>query len=909
MASDYGRIRDDNILEYGKGIRHLEFFGKLYSDKTHFIYELLQNAEDAGATRVNFSLTAERLEMRHDGRLFNEMDVRGVCGVGEGTKADDLTQIGKFGIGFKSVYAYTLSPEIHSGNEHFRIEHYVRPVAADPVEAGNPWTTLFFLPFNRSDISVQTAFQDIAGRLENIGVRTLLFLRNINQIEWNTKEGADGFYLRETRKNLGNTRWVTVIGQKNQREEEEDWLIFDRPLGITEGNAKVKIEIAFRLVREDGTDSQIIRRVKSSPLVVFFSTETETKLGFLLQGPFRTTLSRDLIPKEDDWNKKLIEEAADLISQALPRLRDLGYLNVSLLEALPITLDDFPRDGMFSPFAAAVRQTLAEQPLLPADDGSYVSTSQAKLAGSAELRELLGQTQLKALLGADQPVHWLSKEITERGTPELWKYLRNELEIEEIDADYFARRITEDFLKEQDDEWMIRFYAFLAGQRALWRPQTNRESLGILRNKPIIRLSDNSHTTPFRYDDGREEPCAYLPAPEEPGIESEFPLVKESLTEDEQARKFFHELSIPHADIVSEAIDNILPKYGSSSSTIPPSYQKDVNFILKALKTDSVIQRQRLEGKLKSAFWVMAENAESGAKALRKPGEIYFRSDDLETYFGGNPSAWFLSHDLDNLATILESLGISRHVRVQHRIPNYTGHVILEHSHGRHERGLSGFDPETNIDGLLFAVSNPLLTRSKFIWNSLLIPHKKLLKGFVEEATRQDYSNSEKYAKFSKAGLVVVDHAWIFSIQDTLNKPAELYFNDLPEGYVKDEELAKQIGMKIPLSQDSVSSLANALGIDVDDIEYLKNNREKFKEFKRLNESKYEAKRPKADSYDRGRRDDIISEEIITAPPIERKERSRTIRVSKPSLRPEIREYLRDVNTNEYDELICQFCH
>jgi hypothetical protein len=179
----------------------------------------------------------------------------------------------------------------------------------------------------------------------------------------------------------------------------------------------------------------------------------------------------------------------------------------------------------------------------------------------------------------------------------------------------------------------------------------------------------------------------------------------------------------------------------------------------------------------------------------------------------------------------------------------------------------------------------------------------------VEEATRQDYSNSEKYAKFSKAGLVVVDHAWIFSIQDTLNNPAELYFNDLPEGYVKDEELAKQIGMKIPLSQDSVSSLANALGIDVDDIEYLKNNREKFKEFKRLNESKYEAKRPKADSYDRGRRDDIISEEIITAPPIERKERSRTIRVSKPSLRPEIREYLRDVNTNEYDELICQFCH
>ena len=45
MPSDYDKIRADNILEYGQGTRHLSFLGRLYTDRTHFIFELLQNAE------------------------------------------------------------------------------------------------------------------------------------------------------------------------------------------------------------------------------------------------------------------------------------------------------------------------------------------------------------------------------------------------------------------------------------------------------------------------------------------------------------------------------------------------------------------------------------------------------------------------------------------------------------------------------------------------------------------------------------------------------------------------------------------------------------------------------------------------------------------------------------------------
>jgi len=79
------------------------------------VYEIIQNAEDAGATAVRFSLSDTGLDIQHDGRDFDIKDIEGVTGIGISTKKDDLTQIGKFGIGFKSVFAVTETPIIHSG--------------------------------------------------------------------------------------------------------------------------------------------------------------------------------------------------------------------------------------------------------------------------------------------------------------------------------------------------------------------------------------------------------------------------------------------------------------------------------------------------------------------------------------------------------------------------------------------------------------------------------------------------------------------------------------------------------------------------------------------------------------------------------------------------------------------------
>src|SRR4051794_20208653 len=108
MASDYEAIRADHLRRYGEDVGNYGgLLVDLYADHTQFLLELLQNAQDAHATRVRFDLHPDHLEVRHDGRPFTEADVRGICGIKQSTKEDDPEQIGRFGVGFKSVYAYT----------------------------------------------------------------------------------------------------------------------------------------------------------------------------------------------------------------------------------------------------------------------------------------------------------------------------------------------------------------------------------------------------------------------------------------------------------------------------------------------------------------------------------------------------------------------------------------------------------------------------------------------------------------------------------------------------------------------------------------------------------------------------------------------------------------------------------
>ena len=105
-----------------------KIIAELYSDPSHFVYEILQNSDDAKASEIQFTLTKKNLEIVHNGKkLFSYNDIKSITTVGSTTKKDDINAIGKFGAGFKSVFAVTNTPQIHSGEYHFEIQDFIVP--------------------------------------------------------------------------------------------------------------------------------------------------------------------------------------------------------------------------------------------------------------------------------------------------------------------------------------------------------------------------------------------------------------------------------------------------------------------------------------------------------------------------------------------------------------------------------------------------------------------------------------------------------------------------------------------------------------------------------------------------------------------------------------------------------------
>src|SRR6516164_4420268 len=65
-----------------------------YADPAHFLYELLQNAEDQEATWVRFVLEPDRLVFTHGGKPFCRRDVELITGIGNSDKPFQANKIG-----------------------------------------------------------------------------------------------------------------------------------------------------------------------------------------------------------------------------------------------------------------------------------------------------------------------------------------------------------------------------------------------------------------------------------------------------------------------------------------------------------------------------------------------------------------------------------------------------------------------------------------------------------------------------------------------------------------------------------------------------------------------------------------------------------------------------------------------
>lgn len=621
---------------------------------------------------------------------------------------------------------------------------------------------------------------------------------------------------------------ISVIGDSSVNQNEENWLVFERNVAhivddkqLLLSSDRLAVQIAFQVSDYEQDGRPNIVQTEESYLNVLFATEKETHFGFLVQGPFITTPARDSISQDNPFNIALAEETGELIIEALRWLRDRDWLTVKVLQTLPLaykkTENGFEREvnphrwTLFEPIYDKVTRTMMDESLIPAHEGGYVPAKDARIAGSVALRGLLDSSQLHQLFDFGELTQWMTAEITEERTQDLWRYLTTILDVEEIDAEKFVRRINVEFMMDQSDDWIRQFYEFASGFNN--RSYFQSSPFNMLRQQPIIRLENCSHVAPYRHywDD---KPKAYLPTEHE----SRFPTVKREVCNSVKSHEFLKKLGLSEPDVVDEVLTHILPKYGSKQEIDDSELGEDIELIVQAVReVDSIERKNALVSTLKDTSFLLAENA-LGKREFRKPGDkpgdiIYFRNQTLEMYFEGNPNGWLLSMQYEQYLDDLRQLGIRRGVKWWLRESNDSGYVKLQTPYKGsesypHKRGLDGFDSAFKIDGLEFALSNPAPERSCYIWNTLLLPRKHSIVGTVESSPVQSFPSHRTSVEsnvLSYVGRLGREKAWLPDGNGAFVKPSEISLSDLPDSFRNDSDLASALGMRA--SETSISDL------------------------------------------------------------------------------------------------------
>lgn len=519
--------------------RSLERIIQLYTDKSHFVYELLQNAEDAEATEIRFVQYPDRMEVMHDGKSFTTENLQGLCDIGQSDKVNDLNQIGEFGVGFKSVFGICETVRLYSSprnkeladNCHpFAVEitDFTKPVDIPAIEIPAGYTTLFVFPYS---VGFQfSGFKDLAAlneaitkRLKNLGVTTLLFMRHLELIEYEIKipgKEASGEYLLDAELvNDHCTRVSAIEAEDDKTDESLSFIKFSMPIDSRVSNRT--IDIAFTTTTDkDGKTT--FQKAKNPYISVYFPTETESKLDFIIQGPFRTTPNRSSVPAEEEENEALAKQTAKLLRRSVLELRDMGLLDLSLIRILPLDEDAFDVYPLFYPLYEETQDLFSTERVLPVKDGNgYTKAANAVIARSREIAELLPSDLISELINDKRHYEWLPVSLTETGPfKDVLSYFSSLLGIEVIRPEDLRSYFNDNhrFLENRDNDWLVRLYKLYETVPNIFSESNYRNILDAV----IVRTASDRMVAPYRKSQSSYLPNVFLPSKKTMQVDVEF---------------------------------------------------------------------------------------------------------------------------------------------------------------------------------------------------------------------------------------------------------------------------------------------------------------------------------------------------------------------------------------------------
>ncbi|KAK4166977.1 hypothetical protein QBC43DRAFT_298156 [Cladorrhinum sp. PSN259] len=348
----------------------------LYSKDVHFIFELLQNADDnhyenakekGQEPYVCFRVYKDQIvvECNEDG--FTKANVRAICHIGKSSKVGDHGYIGEKGIGFKSVFKVGWKIHIQSGPFSFCFKHrpgesgmgMISPewVPDGEIEAGLTRITITLHQSGEGENKTIYAKQrkSIAKQLKHLKPSMLLFLKNLTRIEVHSfdENGTETKALvmtrvkgstkhRETLKTIS----TTLVGTTNKtshfthhyhvtkglatglaRNENRDYS--SQPPAQLQADSKADVVLAFPL----SEDSMPV--IEPQELYAFLPIR-HVGLSFLVHSDFVTMASREDIVESSPRNQDLLPHLAETFVQAVREMCQDGVLRYEWMRYLPV---------------------------------------------------------------------------------------------------------------------------------------------------------------------------------------------------------------------------------------------------------------------------------------------------------------------------------------------------------------------------------------------------------------------------------------------------------------------------------------------------------------------------------------------------------------------------------------------
>lgn len=310
----------------------------LNSKESHFILELIQNADDNSYASsvdpsLSFSLEGNRLIVKNNEVGFQEKNVRALCSAGESSKKSEKRKgyIGEKGIGFKSIFKVTDSPQVHSNGYHFRFDRsnpedllgYVVPHWHEPTIQLDEQTTLV--------IPAKLGGQFGLSTVADVSDSLLLFLQKLRKLEVKTIEGQYS-YQREDNDAI-TTLVKTKVGETPIRQNflrttfTVDMSDISEPK--REGIKEAEIVLAFP-IEESGKALPI----PGSNTYAFLPIR-DFGFNFYIQADFVLASSREAIHEELIWNIRLRDAISDAFIEAIEEFKRRPELAKTYLRYYP----------------------------------------------------------------------------------------------------------------------------------------------------------------------------------------------------------------------------------------------------------------------------------------------------------------------------------------------------------------------------------------------------------------------------------------------------------------------------------------------------------------------------------------------------------------------------------------------